>query len=57
MEPDRKSLIKGYKIEEFYWNGRQVVYVNNRLTDLLFDEACDVAAKEESPIFSLQHAK
>lgn len=40
MIPERKQVIEGVKVEEFYWAGRQVVYVDNRLTDESFDEAC-----------------
>ena len=38
MNPQRKTEINGNKIEEFYWNGEMVVYVNDRRTDRTYDE-------------------
>ena len=40
MSPDRVKVIGSQKVEEFYWAGRQVVYVDNCLSKDTFDEAC-----------------
>lgn len=37
MTPRRKEQIDRYLVEEFYWNGKYVVYVNNRKTEESFD--------------------
>lgn len=29
MSPDQQIEINGYKVEEFYWAGKTVVYVDN----------------------------
>ena len=41
MGPERKIQIGKYKIEEFYWNGRFVVYVNNHKVDMTYEQAVD----------------
>ena len=38
MNPDKKKTIRGHKIEQFYWTGRNVVYIDNHLTIWRFDE-------------------
>ncbi|KKL08845.1 hypothetical protein LCGC14_2571790 [marine sediment metagenome] len=38
MSPDKVKTIRGHKIEQFYWAGRDVVYIDNRLTDWKYDE-------------------
>ena len=43
MSPDRKKIIGSVVVEEFYWAGRQVVYVNNRRSALSFEDACRAA--------------
>jgi hypothetical protein len=41
MTPERKKIIGGYKIEEYYWNGKMVVYIDNQACDdQTFDEVC-----------------
>ena len=40
MSPDRVKIVGNQKVEEFYWVGRHVVYVDNRLSKDTFDEAC-----------------
>lgn len=39
MKPYRVKEVNGNKIEEFYWAGKYVVYVNNRLFDGEFEKA------------------
>ena len=46
MSPDRKKIIGSVVVEEFYWAGRQVVYVNNRLSELPFEAACRAAESQ-----------
>jgi len=38
MNADRKININGVKIEEYYWAGKFVCYVNNKLSEKSFDE-------------------
>ncbi len=37
MTPNRKKTLNGHKIEQFYWAGKQVVYLNDRLSHKTFD--------------------
>ena len=39
MTPERKTCVGDRKIEEFYWAGSMVVYVNNCLSGLSFEDA------------------
>lgn len=41
MQPDRRKIIGEHKIEEYYWAGKKVVYIDNRLTEQPFDKACE----------------
>jgi|TARA_R110000765_G_scaffold89285_1_gene170455 hypothetical protein len=43
MTPDRIETVNGKKIEEFYWNGRMIVYVNNTKTEDNFETAIENA--------------
>lgn len=43
MRPERTSKIGGILVEEFYWNGKMVVYMNNHKYDGTFDQACEKA--------------
>jgi len=47
MEPIRKKIVDGKKVEEFYWNGELVVYVDNELTDKAFDDIKSIVKKEK----------
>ena len=38
MAPDKKKIVNGHKVEQFYWAGRDVVYIDNHLTDWKYDE-------------------
>lgn len=43
MKPDRSFIAEnGAKIEEFYWNGRWVVYIDNRLVNMTFNALIDL---------------
>lgn len=52
MTPDRKITIGGSRVEEFYWAGKMVVYVDNQLTGETFEEAVKrlVAKEANSPV-------
>jgi hypothetical protein len=41
MSPNREKKIGSHHIEEFYWAGRMVVYVDNRKTEQSFETACE----------------
>jgi hypothetical protein len=47
MTADRKTIINGNKLEEYYWNGKMVVYINNHLTEMSYDEAVKSFNKEK----------
>ena len=48
MKPERKFVRKnGDKVEEYYWGGKVVVYVNNQLTNKTFNDIVDEWAKHE----------
>ena len=38
MKAERKKIVNGKTIEEFYWAGKFVVYVDNNLKNGTFDE-------------------
>jgi len=41
MKPERSKTIDGHVVEEFYWSGRLVVYVDNERVDgVSFEDAC-----------------
>lgn len=39
MNPERCTIINGIKIEEYDWNGKYVVYRNDKLIKESFEEA------------------
>jgi len=42
MDPDKKTIINGVIIEEYYWNGKPMVYADNVLCkDITFDEVIE----------------
>jgi hypothetical protein len=43
MSPERSTIINGIKIEEFYWHGDLIVYVDNCLQE---DKDYDTVVKE-----------
>jgi hypothetical protein len=45
VSPDKKEFINGKKVEEYYWAGRQVVYVNNCAVKSNFKDTCDAIRK------------
>lgn len=41
MTPSRNTRVNGHKIEEYYWAGRLVVYVDNQKFGGSFSEAVE----------------
>ena len=41
MTPQRKREINGHVIEEYYWHGEMVVYVDNQLVKESFEKAIE----------------
>jgi hypothetical protein len=41
MEADEKKKINGMLIENYYWNGRFLTYVDHKLTAETFESACE----------------
>ena len=39
MKPYRKTIVRDHKIEEFYWCGRMVTYIDNRQFVGSYEEA------------------
>ena len=37
MSPDRVKVVNGFRVEQFYWGGKQVVYIENKLVKKSFD--------------------
>ncbi len=38
MSPDKKKEVKGLKVTQFYWAGKDVVYIDNRATESKYDD-------------------
>ena len=54
MNPDKKKTIKGHKVEQFYWAGKDIVYIDERLTNKLFDE---ITAENVESVFKKRQLK
>ena len=39
MTPDRKKVVNGITVTEYYWAGEMVVYIDNRASGMTFDGA------------------
>lgn len=46
LSPERKKEINGHIIEEFYWHGEFLVYVDHCITQETFQQACDRLQKK-----------
>jgi len=46
MTPQRKETVNGHLIEEFYWNGRSVIYIENHKFHGCFDDAISTSKKQ-----------
>lgn len=42
MRPKRKVAINGVKVEEYYWTGKLVVYLDGHLANVSFESACAI---------------
>ena len=47
MNAERYTEINGKTIEEYYWAGKLVVYVNNFKFDGTYEEACAAVKRSE----------
>ena len=47
MDAERSAVINGTKISEYWWAGKLVVYINNRASELSFEDACEGAKNTE----------
>ena len=54
VTPDRKCIVNGHKVTEYYWAGRMVTYVDNRASELSYEDA--VAAAKSTPELPEQSA-
>ena len=50
MDAERSVIINGTKISEYWWAGELVVYINNRASDLSFEDACEGAKNTEQQV-------
>jgi hypothetical protein len=50
MSPDKKKIINNQVIEQYYWHGKYVVYIDSKLTHLNFSEACIYVEKLSSTL-------
>lgn len=57
MTPERRQEIGGHKVEEYIWNWKAVVYVDNLATEETFEAACArlEVERDESPEGKLQN--
>lgn len=39
MSPDRREIVNGVLIEQYYWAGKMVVYVDHYISNLTFEQA------------------
>jgi hypothetical protein len=49
MSPDRRETINGHIVEQYVWNRKLVVYIDNQATLETFDAACARLRKEAKP--------
>jgi len=48
VKPTRHEVVNGRLIEEFYWNSRRVVYIDNKRTSLTYDAAKNEAQPHDA---------
>lgn len=49
MTPDKKTKINGHIVEEFYWAGDLVTYVNNWRSRFNYEKTCEILRNGKSP--------
>ncbi len=47
MMPDRKVIVNKKLIEEYYWGGKMVVYIDHFSSDLTYDDAVSAERLKE----------
>lgn len=52
MRPDRQKTVCGRKVEEFFWGGALVVYVDNHAVQTSFDTTCETIESGQEPKWS-----
>lgn len=45
MQPERHTSVNGHKIEEYYWNGKMAIYLDNNLFAGTYGYAIKMAEK------------
>ncbi len=45
MSPERKCTVNGKLIEEYYWGGKMVVYVDHHAVEVTYAEAVEAVEK------------
>lgn len=40
MKHERSKIVNGKLVEEYYWHGKMVVYVDSRLSKQKYDDIC-----------------
>ena len=46
MTPERKQIINGREIREYYWAGKMVVYFDNRAYEGTYEQAIQEAEEQ-----------
>ncbi len=54
MQPNKKTKIDENLIEEYYWNGQYIVYINNKRTSESFFEAKNRLNKKDFSNYPIQ---
>lgn len=45
MTPDRQEVVNGHKVEEYWWGGEFVVYIDNLASELTYEEAIEILSE------------
>lgn len=54
MSPEKIEFINGHKVEQFHWNDKLVVYIDNKRFDGDFISACARLREEAEELISKQ---
>ena len=49
MTPERREIINGKKVEEYFWGRKTVVYVDNHAIQESFESACAILRRGDQP--------
>lgn len=47
LTPERQIIVNGRKIEEFWWGRKFIVYIDNKLSELNFEQAIKLCNKNK----------